>query len=186
MCGPQFVDQKRNALSSVPQSSVVHITVTLHGLSLAARYKPGCLAMCRCGPPVLLCITLAIHRRLGLYLQVFCSKVSPNCGACPLQASCEYALNNGKRLQPQAMKPSSSQRQVGCTFTTDYNALNSTDSSALFTTVCNALFSTDFNALFSTDFQRTHQAMTYLTCFISPNGTKLCLHRQRGILLGFL
>ena len=30
-------------------------------------------------------------------LQVFCSKVSPNCGACPLQADCDYARNNGRR-----------------------------------------------------------------------------------------
>lgn len=31
-------------------------------------------------------------------LQVFCSKVNPNCGACPMQATCDYARNNGKRL----------------------------------------------------------------------------------------
>ena len=75
---------------------------------------------------------------LACYLQVFCSKVSPNCGACPLQASCEYALNNGKRLQPQAMKPSSVQHQVSCTLSTS-NALFSTDSNALFSIDSNAL-----------------------------------------------
>ena len=35
-----------------------------------------------------------------LCMQVFCSKVSPNCGACPLQTSCDYALSNGKRFHP--------------------------------------------------------------------------------------
>ncbi len=101
-----------------------NVTVSLQGLCLAAGYNPVRLAMCRYGFPVLLCITLAVHRRHGLYLQVFCSKVSPNCGACPLQASCEYALNNGKRLQPQPMKPFSRQSQVSCTFSTGFNGLN--------------------------------------------------------------
>lgn len=48
-------------------------------------------------------------------LQVFCSKVNPNCGACPLQAGCEYALSNGKKypatssVPPAAEQVSSSQ-----------------------------------------------------------------------------
>ncbi len=123
---PAYVGYKTKAFDWVMslKALLFNVTVTVQGLCLAARYNPDCLAMCRCVFSVLLCITLAIHRRTGLYLQVFCSKVSPNCGACPLQASCEYALNNGKRLQPQAVKPSSARRQVGCTFSTDSNALN--------------------------------------------------------------
>ena len=36
-------------------------------------------------------------------LQVFCAKQSPNCASCPLQLQCEYAQNNGKRMQhPEA------------------------------------------------------------------------------------
>ncbi|KAL0042280.1 hypothetical protein WJX77_008246 [Trebouxia sp. C0004] len=52
-----------------------------------------------------------LHYQMITLGKVFCSKVSPNCGACPLQANCEYALNNGKRLQPQAVKPFPAQRQ---------------------------------------------------------------------------
>lgn len=34
--------------------------------------------------------------------QVFCSKKDPNCTACPLRGSCEYALSNGRRRQAEA------------------------------------------------------------------------------------
>lgn len=110
-----------SVLSRVTQALLFNVTVTLQGLCIAARCNAVCFTMCGCVFSVLLCITVAVLRRLrrlSLYLQVFCSKVSPNCGACPLQASCEYALNNGKRLQLQPMKPSSVQRQVGGTLST--------------------------------------------------------------------
>ena len=35
-------------------------------------------------------------------LQVFCSKKDPNCSACPMRDSCEYALNDGKQRKKQA------------------------------------------------------------------------------------
>lgn len=107
-----------SVLSTVTRALLFNVTVTLQGLCMAARCIAVCFAMCGCVFSVLLCITVAVLRRLSLNLQVFCSKVSPNCGACPLQACCEYALNNGKRLQLQPMKPSSVQRQVGGTLST--------------------------------------------------------------------
>ena len=45
-------------------------------------------------------------------MQVFCSKLTPNCGACPLQAGCEYALNKGKRFQSHTPPSVSAQHQV--------------------------------------------------------------------------
>lgn len=38
-------------------------------------------------------------------LQVFCAKQSPNCASCPLQLQCEYAQNNGKRMQHPEASP---------------------------------------------------------------------------------
>ena len=57
-------------------------------------------------------LLLPIYRSHAL--QVFCSKVSPNCGACPLQSSCEYALGNGKKFQPQAASPRPAEQKVSC------------------------------------------------------------------------
>ena len=38
-------------------------------------------------------------------MQVFCTKVRPSCGACPLAAKCEYALQGGPRLAEAAEPP---------------------------------------------------------------------------------
>ena len=45
-------------------------------------------------------------------LQVFCSKVSPNCTACPLQTGCEYALSSGKKYQSHPAAPPQAKHQV--------------------------------------------------------------------------
>ena len=37
--------------------------------------------------------------------QVFCTKRSPNCTACPLRHDCDYALANGQHLQPGLVRP---------------------------------------------------------------------------------
>ena len=44
---------------------------------------------------------------LLFHLQVICTKAKPNCSACPLQASCEYAQSGGDRWHPPAAKQSS-------------------------------------------------------------------------------
>lgn len=52
-----------------------------------------------------------LHYQMITLGKVFCSKANPNCLACPLKASCEYALNNGpslhgrKRVKVQQPEP---------------------------------------------------------------------------------
>ena len=70
--------------------------------------------------PVRVCADHCFKRQLQMLLlmhrpymlQVFCSKVSPNCAACPLQTSCEYALGNGKKFQSQAASSGSAAHKV--------------------------------------------------------------------------
>lgn len=42
---------------------------------------------------------------MPLRVQVFCSKQSPNCRACPLRHDCDYALAKGRHLDPGLVKP---------------------------------------------------------------------------------
>ena len=46
-----------------------------------------------------------LRRPVALFVQVFCTKRSPNCTACPLRHECDYALANGRHLEPQAAQP---------------------------------------------------------------------------------
>ena len=39
-----------------------------------------------------------LHYQMITLGKVFCSKVSPNCNACPMRGDCEYAKNNGPSL----------------------------------------------------------------------------------------
>lgn len=34
------------------------------------------------------------------HMQVFCTKRNPNCMACPLRHDCDYALAEGRHLEP--------------------------------------------------------------------------------------
>ena len=47
------------------------------------------------------CLRARARDALMLVWQVFCTKRNPNCLSCPLRASCEYARNDGRSLQPQ-------------------------------------------------------------------------------------
>ncbi|KAL3160951.1 hypothetical protein ABBQ38_009343 [Trebouxia sp. C0009 RCD-2024] len=53
-----------------------------------------------------------LHYQMITLGKVFCSKVSPNCTACPLQTGCEYALSHGRKYQSQPAAPSTAKQQV--------------------------------------------------------------------------
>lgn len=38
-----------------------------------------------------------LHYQMITLGKVFCTKLNPRCGTCPLRASCEYARNGGER-----------------------------------------------------------------------------------------
>ena len=40
-----------------------------------------------------------------LHMQVFCTKRNPNCMACPLRHECDYALAEGRHLEPGLVRP---------------------------------------------------------------------------------